>query len=144
MKKKSKEQQKTKEAKFFCESCGSEVPRNSRVCPTCGKFFASVRCPKCGKMGTNSDFKNGCPKCGYAINPDSSGGSHQNSIPGVAATNGRFSNGKTKTRGALGFFFGRKKSSSNNGYNEQSLPFWIYAVSIIVLAVLIVCLYSCL
>ena len=25
-----------------CESCGAEVPRNSKTCPICGKFFASV------------------------------------------------------------------------------------------------------
>ena len=42
-----------KEAKFFCESCGSEVPRKSRFCPVCGKFFASVRCPKCGHTGAS-------------------------------------------------------------------------------------------
>ena len=66
MKKKSK----SKEAKFFCESCGSEVPRNSKTCPMCGKFFASVRCPQCGRIGSNDDFKNGCPTCGYAVNPD--------------------------------------------------------------------------
>ena len=65
-----KKRNKSKEAKFFCESCGSEVPRNSRTCPTCGKFFASVRCPQCGRIGSNDDFKNGCPTCGYAVNPD--------------------------------------------------------------------------
>ena len=61
---------KKKEAKFFCESCGSEVPRNSKTCPQCGKFFASVRCPQCGRTGSNEDFINGCPTCGYAVNPD--------------------------------------------------------------------------
>ena len=66
-----KKRSKSKEAKFFCESCGSEVPRNSKTCPVCGKFFASVRCPQCGRIGDNDDFKNGCPTCGYAINPDS-------------------------------------------------------------------------
>ena len=35
-------------AKFFCESCGAEVPRNARFCKKCGRFFASVRCPNCG------------------------------------------------------------------------------------------------
>ena len=69
----AKKSNNSKEAKFFCESCGSEVPRNSRVCPTCGKFFASVRCPQCGKTGTNEDFKKGCPSCGYAVNPDLAG-----------------------------------------------------------------------
>ena len=39
----------SRQAKFFCESCGAEVPHNSKVCINCGKFFASVRCPNCGK-----------------------------------------------------------------------------------------------
>ena len=56
-----------KKAKFFCESCGAEVPHNSRVCVNCGKFFASVRCPNCGKTGSSSTFINGCPDCGYAV-----------------------------------------------------------------------------
>ena len=35
------------EAKFFCENCGTEVPGKARICHVCGKFFASVKCPKC-------------------------------------------------------------------------------------------------
>ena len=56
-----------RQAKFFCESCGAEVPHNSKVCNNCGRFFASVRCPNCGKTGTSSSFINGCPQCGYAV-----------------------------------------------------------------------------
>ena len=136
MKKKSK----SKEAKFFCESCGSEVPRNSKTCPTCGKFFASVRCPQCGRIGTNDDFKNGCPTCGYAVNPDSMYGGSHGGIPGVAATGGRF--GIAGGRGSAGRLFGRSFGSS--GYSDSSLPFWVYAVSLVVLGALVVCLYSCL
>lgn len=54
-------------AKFFCESCGAEVPANSKFCRHCGRFFSSVRCPVCGLTGSNEKFKNGCPSCGYAI-----------------------------------------------------------------------------
>ncbi|WP_191014861.1 zinc ribbon domain-containing protein [Treponema zioleckii] len=54
-------------AKFFCESCGAEVPANSKFCRHCGRFFSSVRCPVCGLTGSNEKFKNGCPNCGYAI-----------------------------------------------------------------------------
>ncbi len=54
-------------AKFFCESCGAEVAGNSKFCKKCGRFFASVRCPACGETGPNEKFKNGCPKCGYAV-----------------------------------------------------------------------------
>ncbi|MBO4404269.1 MAG: zinc ribbon domain-containing protein [Treponema sp.] len=56
-----------KSAKFFCEHCGSEVKANARFCPKCGKFFAAVRCPECGKLGSVSTFKQGCPRCHYAM-----------------------------------------------------------------------------
>lgn len=138
MKKKSK----SKEAKFFCESCGSEVPRNSKVCPTCGKFFASVRCPQCGRIGTNDDFKNGCPTCGYAVNPDDGFG-HGSSGGFMGAAAGRGRNGRYGSRSLLGL--GRNKSASvKGGYVESSLPWWVYLVSIVILVVLVIGLYSCL
>ncbi len=138
-----KRRSKSKEAKFFCESCGSEVPRNSKVCPTCGKFFASVRCPQCGRIGTNEDFKNGCPTCGYAVNPDSELGRGNFGMPGV------FGKGKNKrgsrygVNGLLGLS-GRKSAVSGGGYVESSLPVWVYIVSLLILAGLCVGLYSCL
>jgi hypothetical protein len=57
-----------KKPKFFCESCGSEVRQNDRLCPHCGRFFASVKCPSCGISGDARAFRNGCPRCGYAMN----------------------------------------------------------------------------
>ncbi|QTQ11831.1 zinc ribbon domain-containing protein [Treponema parvum] len=57
---------KGKEAKFFCENCGAEVPQDAKFCRTCGRFFTSVRCPACGFIGVANVFTNGCPKCGYA------------------------------------------------------------------------------
>lgn len=114
-----KKRNKSKEAKFFCESCGSEVPRNSKTCPVCGKFFASVRCPQCGRIGSNEDFKNGCPTCGYAAS------------------------GNYGLRGLLGLN-SRKRSGARGAYVESSLPFWVYLVSIMILAALVVGLYSCL
>ncbi len=139
MRKKSK----SKEAKFFCESCGSEVPRNSKTCPTCGKFFASVRCPQCGRIGTNDDFKNGCPTCGYAVNPDTGfGGGSSSGMFGSANGRGKYS-GRYGSRGLLGL--GRNKSSAAaGGYVESSLPWWVYIVSLLILAGLCVGLYSCL
>lgn len=133
---------KSKEAKFFCESCGSEVPRNSKVCPTCGKFFASVRCPQCGRIGSNDDFKNGCPTCGYAINPDSLYGRGSGSIPGIGATSGRF--GKGRNGSGISAIFGNSGRRNSSAYTDSSLPFWIYAVSIIILVGLVIGLYSCL
>ena len=138
MKKKSK----SKEAKFFCESCGSEVPRSSKTCPVCGKFFASVRCPKCGRIGSNDDFINGCPTCGYAVNPDDGFGHGR----GAAFGNGLSRNSGTAAYGSRGLLgLSRNKSGRNNGeYVESSLPFWVYLVSIMILAGLVVGLYSCL
>jgi RNA polymerase subunit RPABC4/transcription elongation factor Spt4 len=128
MKKKSK----SKEAKFFCESCGSEVPRNSKTCPVCGKFFASVRCPQCGRIGSNDDFKNGCPTCGYAVNPDD-GFSRRGSAPIY---------GQYGSNSLLGLK--KNKGSGKSGYVESSLPWWIYMISIMILLALVIGLYSCL
>lgn len=52
--------------RFFCESCGTEVPRNAKNCPSCGRYFASVLCPSCGFAGEEDLFKGGCPVCGYS------------------------------------------------------------------------------
>ena len=133
---------KSKEAKFFCESCGSEVPRNSRTCPTCGKFFASVRCPQCGRIGSNEDFKNGCPTCGYAVNPDDGFGHHSSGMYGNINGNAGMS-ARYGIKGLLGLG-GRKSAVSGGGYVESSLPWWIYLVSILILIALVIGLYSCL
>jgi hypothetical protein len=55
-----------KTAKFFCDSCGIEVEREAKTCPSCGRYFTSVRCPRCGRTGPSSAFKEGCPGCGYS------------------------------------------------------------------------------
>jgi hypothetical protein len=52
---------------FFCERCGAEVRKDARVCPRCGRFFSSVKCPKCEYVGEADDFSLGCPVCGYAL-----------------------------------------------------------------------------
>ena len=115
----------SKEAKFFCESCGSEVPRKSKVCPACGKFFASVRCPECGKTGMPDDFMDGCPRCGYAVNPEQKQSRDMNIIRSVSAS------------------LSSNKKNTQNGI-ESGPPFWAYIVSVLVLAVLVLALYSCL
>ena len=138
MKKKSK----SKEAKFFCESCGSEVPRSSKTCPVCGKFFASVRCPQCGRIGSNDDFKNGCPTCGYAVNPDDGFGHKGGAVFGTGLSR----NGKNSAYGSRALLgLSRNKYGRNSGeYVESSLPFWVYLVSIVILVCLVIGLYSCL
>jgi RNA polymerase subunit RPABC4/transcription elongation factor Spt4 len=57
---------------FFCESCGMEVRKDARMCPRCGRFFSSVKCPKCGHVGEADDFSLGCPICGYALSANPS------------------------------------------------------------------------
>jgi RNA polymerase subunit RPABC4/transcription elongation factor Spt4 len=54
-----------KRPRYFCENCGSEVGKNARVCPRCGRFFSSVKCPRCGYIGEADDFAAGCPVCGF-------------------------------------------------------------------------------
>jgi predicted RNA-binding Zn-ribbon protein involved in translation (DUF1610 family) len=59
----------SKKPRFFCDNCGTEVGRNVNTCPKCGRFFASVRCPKCGFAADESAFRKGCPVCGYSTPP---------------------------------------------------------------------------
>jgi len=131
---------KSKEAKFFCESCGSEVKKNDKVCSTCGKFFAAVKCPKCGRTGSTEEFQSGCPTCGYAVNPDSlnSRGSGGNSLFGKYGSNKK-GTPFYKNRD-LSIFTGSKKTY----HSDSSLPIWVYILCIIVLVFLVVMLYSCL
>ncbi len=121
----------SKAATFFCESCGSEVPRKSKFCPACGKFFASVRCPECGKTGMSEDFKNGCPRCGYAVNGSASLKKHRKNRDMAILTGGV---------SGTGAFAARKKADGV----DSAPPFWAYCVSVLVLAVLVGALYSCL
>jgi predicted RNA-binding Zn-ribbon protein involved in translation (DUF1610 family) len=55
-----------KAPRFFCDNCGCEVDTRAKVCPHCGRFFASVRCPACGFSGEEKLFLRGCPSCGYS------------------------------------------------------------------------------
>ncbi len=101
--------------KFFCENCNNEVKRNTRVCPHCGKFFASVKCPQCYCEGSSDEFLGGCPSCGYAVEPNS---------------------GKNKKKSK------RKKTKSNYNYKsnryDDPLPWWIYSLVIALLGALII------
>lgn len=120
-----------KQAKFFCESCGKEVKPNAKVCSYCGKFFSSVRCPKCGKTGSNSEFEKGCPSCGYAVNNNFTGN----------IKNASYSPANNKGH----FYFHNKSSVKNKKSNSSdSLPLWMYLACIFTLIIIIICLYSCL
>jgi len=133
-----------KEAKFFCQCCGSEVPRKSKFCPKCGKFFASVLCPNCGHTGRTEDFVNGCPECGYAVD-GSKASDNSKKEPDF------FNAGNIKNNKKAGKVDKSKKITYKNNTlvktkksSDSSLPVWIYIFSIIILVILVICLYSCL
>lgn len=54
-----------KEARFYCEHCGHEVPFNAAICSHCKKTFDAVKCPVCNFSGPPDKFLNGCPQCGH-------------------------------------------------------------------------------
>jgi len=58
-----------KKPRFFCDNCGYEVGGDVKICPYCGRHFASIRCPACDYSGPDKMFKNGCPLCGYSSVP---------------------------------------------------------------------------
>lgn len=70
-----------KKPRYFCEHCGAEVGRNAKVCPACGRFFSSVKCPRCGYSGEPGLFRRGCPVCGYTVPGPKSGASEPASVP---------------------------------------------------------------
>lgn len=98
--------------KFYCENCGNEVKQNSKLCPHCGKFFSSVRCPKCNYLGTTKDFTNGCPKCGYAITQNNSHTQKKNHKP--------------------------IHSTYKSNLYDDPLPWWIYSIVIGITGILFV------
>ena len=105
-----------KQAKYFCENCGSEVAANARFCPACGRFFSAVRCPSCGFMGSVMAFKNGCPKCHYAMTEEDIYG--PDGAPGSKSKKKKHGEQRQK---------GGKKSAS------EDVPVWLMIASIIVL-----------
>jgi rRNA maturation protein Nop10 len=74
-----------KRPRFFCETCGTEVPLNAKQCPRCGRYFASVRCPACGFTGEEGLFDQGCPVCGYSAPPSPVAAGRGNPPPGKRA-----------------------------------------------------------
>lgn len=124
----------SKQAKFFCESCGSEVPKNSKVCLTCGRFFAAVRCPNCGKTGSSQDFSDGCPQCGYAVDENKKMNNIKQKDSVYKNDN---SDSYSKSR------FGRISFRKSLYSPESSLPVWVYIVVISIFFVMVFCLYKC-
>ncbi len=110
-------------AKFFCENCGAEVPRNAKVCRHCGRFFSSVRCPQCGKTGTPEQFKNGCPECGYTV--ENSTKKQKLSKEKKASVFSKFALKK-----AINSFNQTQKTSAKRTQSEDSLPAWIFVLMV--------------
>ena len=52
-------------ARFFCDHCGKEVLLYRSTCPSCGRSFQAVQCPRCEFKGEPELFTAGCPACGY-------------------------------------------------------------------------------
>jgi len=125
---------KNKKAKFFCENCGSEVPENARLCKKCGKFFISVRCPNCGKTGNSSDFKNGCPSCGYAVASGPKRYDHAAQTLTLPAIKAHFlSNLKNNTM--------TRSAAHRHFICNDALPAWIYIVTTLIFFCVVSCAY---
>ena len=109
-----------KQPKFFCENCNAEVRRDAVICPNCGRFFASVRCPSCGFTGTHKEFKDGCPSCGYAFSPD-------------VQENKKHNVKKRKKKFRIVQFTGHKDTTSTD---TDPLPLWVYGLVLLLCAIL--------
>lgn len=119
-----------KRAKYFCEGCGSEVAPNAKFCPKCGRFFAAVRCPNCGHIGTVRNFLKGCPACHYAVTKEELYGSPESSKNPEKKHFPRNSRKKAKKP-----FWIQKKSIFSD-----DVPAWLFVASIIALIVIFVAL----
>ncbi|HON89096.1 MAG TPA: zinc-ribbon domain-containing protein [Spirochaetales bacterium] len=53
--------------KYYCQNCGKEVAAAAKRCPSCGRIFTSVLCPRCGFSGPEEIFVEGCPLCGSSV-----------------------------------------------------------------------------
>lgn len=124
-----------KNARFFCENCQTEVKGNARFCGHCGRFFAAVKCPSCGKTGASHTFKNGCPQCGYAVGSSNSSSTEKSN----SFSNDKNSSSKKSSNNgfSLSKLFGNSNSKREKIYSEDSLPLWIYLVAVIFLIVIL-------
>ncbi len=121
--------------KYFCENCGEEVAANARFCPHCGKFFAAVRCPSCGHMGSANDFKSGCPRCHYAMSQEDIYGPGQ--VPPFLQSKKKKDKKSKKEKK-----FRTLSPDSSGAGTGNDVPAWLMISSIIVLIGLIIALLN--
>lgn len=125
-----------KHARFFCENCQTEVKGNARFCGHCGRFFAAVKCPACGKTGASHTFANGCPQCGYAVGSSNSSSTEKSTS---FSNDKNSSSKKTSNKGfSLSKLLGNSNSKQEKRYSEDSLPLWIYLVAVVFLVVILI------
>ncbi|MBO5137305.1 MAG: zinc ribbon domain-containing protein [Spirochaetaceae bacterium] len=121
-----------KKPRFFCENCNAEVKRDAKFCKKCGHFFASVKCPACGKIGTAEIFKKGCPLCGYAVPSSDDEETEKNTD-----TKAKLSL-KSKKKIKKAFNISRAVKKEKN--RDEGLPLWIYFITFTVLIIVLVIL----
>ncbi|MGN0728255.1 zinc ribbon domain-containing protein [Treponema sp.] len=119
-----------KKAKYFCEGCGSEVVPDAKFCPKCGRFFAAVRCPNCGHIGTVRNFIKGCPACHYAMSKDE--------IYGEPSSQGRKKRLSASSRKKIKKAFKNHQPAS---LFSDDVPAWLFFASIIALIVIFAVLF---
>jgi predicted ATP-dependent serine protease len=117
--------------RFFCEQCGTEVPRNTVRCPTCGRYFTAIQCPQCGYRGSEEDFTGGCPTCGY-MRPREVGADER----GVASGRGKVRKKRERRRRAASLP-GATRSGGPGATEPAGPPRVVYTIIGIVLLLLL-------
>ena len=120
------------ETRFYCENCGSDVPFNAEICPSCGKVFSAVKCPVCLFEGKPGVFLEGCPKCGY-MSPQ---------MDGLSSQSGRHSDARSyrHSDAASGNKKGYRARKKSNREKPRLLPRWVYSGGIMLLLVILLIL----
>lgn len=132
-----------KSAKYFCENCGAEVGARAKFCPKCGKFFSSVRCPECGKLGTVRDFKDGCPRCHYAMTHEDIYGAPESRSADEETLDGLRHRLSLRSRRKIKSAF-RKHEKRSAEQSGDGAPAWLFVVSVIILGAIVgVIIYRC-
>ncbi len=129
-----------KKARFFCESCDTEVVGDAKFCPNCGRFFSSVRCPACELTGEHFLFENGCPACGYAMDGspfDTSVSPNQRRKAYRKHQNAEYKKNTSKGSSLYNYSAQPRKRGS-----DDPLPVWIYAICIVLLGIVLMIVFT--